>query len=71
MRAIVVENIMVRREDAVLYLPASCRFTVDAEIKNVITAVAKTHHYWIEHQSRWGPRDGPQPPSVRGAPAKP
>ena len=51
MRAIVVENVMVRREDAVLYLPASCRFTVDAEIKNIITAVAKTHHYWIEHQA--------------------
>jgi len=51
MRAIVVENIMVRREDAVLYLPASCRFTLDGEIKNVITAVAKTHHYWIEHQA--------------------
>ena len=68
MRAIVVENIMVRREDAVLYLPASCRFTVDAEIKNVITAVAKTHHYWVEHQSRWGPRNGPQTPRRSGRP---
>jgi len=51
MRAIVVENIMVRREGAVLYLPAGCRFTLDGEIKNVVTAVAKTHHYWIEHQA--------------------
>jgi sirohydrochlorin cobaltochelatase len=49
MRAIVVENVMARREGAVLYLPAGPRFTVDGEIKNVITAVAKTHHYWIEH----------------------
>ncbi|HEU5196947.1 MAG TPA: sirohydrochlorin chelatase, partial [Methylomirabilota bacterium] len=56
MRAIVVENIMVRREDAVLYLPASCRFTLEGEIKNVITAVAKTHHYWIEHQASVGGR---------------
>jgi sirohydrochlorin cobaltochelatase len=71
MRAIVVENIMVRREDAVLYLPASCRFTLEGEIKNVVTAVAKTHHYWIEHQSRWGPRNGPHTPNVRGAPAEP
>jgi sirohydrochlorin cobaltochelatase len=42
---------MVRREDAVLYLPAGCGFTLDGEIKNVVTAVAKTHHYWIEHQA--------------------
>jgi len=69
MRAIVVENIMVRREGATLYLPAGCRFTLEGEIKNVVTAVAKTHHYWIEHQSRWGPRNGPQTPNVRIAPA--
>jgi sirohydrochlorin cobaltochelatase len=54
MRAIVVENVMVRREGAVLYLPAGCGFTLDGEIKNVITAVAKTHHYWIEHQAALG-----------------
>ena len=51
MRAIVVENVMVRREEAILYLPAGCGFTLDGEIKNVVTAVAKTHHYWIEHQA--------------------
>ncbi len=51
MRAIVVENIMVRREGAILFLPAGCHFTLDGEIKNVVTAVAKTHHYWIEHQA--------------------
>jgi sirohydrochlorin cobaltochelatase len=51
MRAIVVENIMVRREGAILFLPAGCHFTLDGEIKNVVTAVAKTHHYWIEHQT--------------------
>jgi hypothetical protein len=22
---------------------------VDGEIKSIVTAVAKTHHYWIEH----------------------
>jgi sirohydrochlorin cobaltochelatase len=49
MRAIVVENVMARREGVVLYLPAGPGFTVDGEIKNVVTAIAKTHHYWIEH----------------------
>jgi sirohydrochlorin cobaltochelatase len=49
MRAIVVENVMVRREGTVLFLPAGSRFTLENEIKNVVTAVAKTHHYWTEH----------------------
>jgi sirohydrochlorin cobaltochelatase len=51
MRAIVVENIMVRREGAVLFLPAGPRFALEGEIKSVVTAVAKTHHYWMEHQA--------------------
>jgi sirohydrochlorin cobaltochelatase len=49
LRAILVENVMVRREGAVLYLPAGARFTLEDEIKNVITAVAKTYHYWTQH----------------------
>lgn len=49
MRAIVVENVLARREGAMLYLPASPRFTLCEEIKNVVTAVAKTYHYWREH----------------------
>ncbi len=49
LRAIVVENVSVRREEHVLYLPAGPAFRLDAEIKNVITALAKTHHYWREH----------------------
>ena len=51
LRAIVVENISVRREDKTLYLPAGPDFRVEREIKNVITVVAKTHHYWQEHIS--------------------
>jgi sirohydrochlorin cobaltochelatase len=51
MRAIVVENVMVRREGTILYLPAGPRFTIEEEIKNVVTAVAKTHHYWTEHEA--------------------
>jgi len=49
LRAIVVENVCVRREGSVLYLPAGPTFRLDKEIKNVITVVAKTHHYWTEH----------------------
>ncbi|MFO0919862.1 MAG: hypothetical protein U0872_16310 [Planctomycetaceae bacterium] len=49
MRAIIVENVMVRREGDVLYLPAGPKFTVKREIKNVITSVAKTVHYWQAH----------------------
>ena len=49
LRAIVVENVCVRREGSVLYLPAGPAFQLDKEIKNVITVVAKTHHYWKEH----------------------
>ncbi|MEM7343769.1 MAG: sirohydrochlorin chelatase, partial [Chloroflexota bacterium] len=49
LRAIIVENICVRREGKILYLPAGPDFQLENEIKNVITAVAKTHHYWTEH----------------------
>jgi sirohydrochlorin cobaltochelatase len=49
MRAIVVENVLARREGAVLYLPVGPGFTVEGEIRNVVTAVAKTHHYWVQH----------------------
>ena len=53
-RAIIVENVMARREGRVLYLPAGPRFTLDGEIKSIVTAVAKTHHYWIEHAATRG-----------------
>ena len=46
LRAIIVENVMVRREDDVLYVPAGTDFTLRCEIKNVVTVVAKTFHYW-------------------------
>ena len=51
LRAIVVENVCVRREQSVLFLPAGPDFRLEQEIKNVITVVAKTHHYWTEHVS--------------------
>jgi hypothetical protein len=52
LRAIIVENVCVRREKNVLYLPAGPDFQLEKEIKNVITVLAKTHHYWIEHANR-------------------
>ena len=49
MRAIIVENVIVRREGQILFLPAGPAFRVKREIKNVITSVAKTVHYWRAH----------------------
>ena len=49
LRAIVVENVCIRREGNVLWLPAGPAFQLEKEIKNVITVVAKTYHYWTEH----------------------
>lgn len=49
LRAIIVENICVRREGTVLFVPVGPDFRLEKEIKNVITVVAKTHHYWLEH----------------------
>lgn len=49
LRAIIVENVSVRREGVTLFFPAGPDFRLEAEIKNVITVVAKTHHYWQEH----------------------
>lgn len=51
LRAIVVENVSVRREGTTLFLPAGPAYRVEKEVKNVITAVAKTHHYWTEHRA--------------------
>jgi cation diffusion facilitator family transporter len=49
LRAIIVENVMVRREDKTLFFPAGPDFRLEKEIKNVITVIAKTTHYWKEH----------------------
>jgi sirohydrochlorin cobaltochelatase len=49
MRAIIVENVMVRREGDVIYLPAGPGFTLKREIKNVVAVTAKTAHYWSAH----------------------
>lgn len=51
MRAIAVENVSVRRDGALLSLPAGPSYRLDKEIKNVVTVVAKTCHYWQEHRA--------------------
>jgi cation diffusion facilitator family transporter len=51
LRAITVENVSVRREDNVLYFPAGPDFRLEKEIKNIITVIAKTTHYWKEHMA--------------------
>ena len=48
-RAIVMENVAARRRGAILELPAAPHFCLEREIKNVITVVAKTCHYWLGH----------------------
>jgi sirohydrochlorin cobaltochelatase len=51
-RAIVMENVAARREGAAIDLPAAPHFRIDKEIKNVITVIAKTCHYWMSHMPR-------------------
>jgi sirohydrochlorin cobaltochelatase len=52
MRAIVMENVAARASGIMLFLPAAPHFRLDKEIKNVITVIAKTAHYWTGHMSR-------------------
>jgi len=52
MRAIVMENVAARSSGVMLFLPAAPHFRLDKEIKNVITVIAKTAHYWMGHMSR-------------------
>ena len=47
--AINEENVVARSAGATLYVPCGGSFTTKGKIKNVITAVAKTTHYWGEH----------------------
>jgi len=50
-RAITTENVSVRRLGIDLELPAGPSFRLEKEIKNVITVMAKTCHYWFGHTS--------------------
>jgi len=50
-RAINMENVSARADGMVLYLPAGPHFRLEKEIKNVVTSIAKTCHYWLGHTS--------------------
>ena len=57
LRAIAMENVSVRCEGELLFLPAGPAYRLEKEIKNVITVVAKTCHYWMGHMWRFERRD--------------
>jgi sirohydrochlorin cobaltochelatase len=48
-RAIVMENVSAYCEGAAFNLPAGPGYRIEKEIKNVITVIAKTCHYWLGH----------------------
>lgn len=49
LRAITIENVSVRVELNTIDLPAAPSYRIDKEIKNVVTVIAKTCHYWTGH----------------------
>ena len=52
LRAITMENVAVRLDGGALDLPAAPAVRIEKEIKNVITVIAKTTHYWMGHMPR-------------------
>ena len=51
-RAILAENVSARAAGAIVFVPAGPAFTLHGEIRNVVTAVAKSWHYWAKHGMR-------------------
>jgi sirohydrochlorin cobaltochelatase len=49
LRAIVMENVAARATSRALDLPLGPDYRLEKEMKNVITVIAKTCHYWIGH----------------------
>jgi hypothetical protein len=46
---IILENVEARCDEERLLVPADPSFTLEDQVKSVITVVAKTHHYWSAH----------------------
>jgi len=46
---IILENVAARCDEERLLVPADPGFTLEDQVKSVITVVAKTHHYWSAH----------------------
>jgi len=51
LRTITIENVAVRADGAFLELPAGPAYRLLKEVRNVITVIAKTTHYWVGHMS--------------------
>ncbi|MBL8793650.1 MAG: hypothetical protein JNM56_07085 [Planctomycetia bacterium] len=51
LRAVTAENVAARQQRNILLLPAGPHFRLAKEIKNVITAAAKSCHHWMSHMS--------------------
>jgi hypothetical protein len=50
LRAIVMENVSARTAASMaIELPAAPHFRLEKEVKNVVTVIAKTCHYWLGH----------------------
>jgi hypothetical protein len=47
--SITQEHVQARADGTMLLVPVGESYTLKGEIKNVITTVAKTSHYWREH----------------------
>jgi sirohydrochlorin cobaltochelatase len=56
-RAIVMENVSVRFDGSWLDLPAGPHYRLEKEIKNVVTVISKTCHYWNDHMWQTQQRD--------------
>ena len=52
LRAITMENVSARVIGRSLDVPAGPGFRLEKEIKNVVTVMAKTCHYWLGHTTR-------------------
>jgi hypothetical protein len=50
--AIILENVEARVDGDCLLVPARPDYSLKEEVKSVITVVAKTHHYWLEHAKK-------------------
>ena len=50
--AIMAENVEAGFSGQQLFVPCGENFALTGEIKNVVTAVAKTTHYWQDHLAR-------------------
>lgn len=44
------ENVECRRTGKIIFLPVNDDYTLEKEIKNVITVMTKAYHYWRDHR---------------------